>query len=222
MSQLHKNTDLACPKCDQPINKHIILEMVVNILKTKSQLKYHVDTGDGVALVCFPDLLLSNKGFTGGSLRISATWDPSATVTSLEAHRAEMSDVGMNNAGDCCVINGVDYLHEVEPVTAGERISIGINFKTCPGACNSLIDNKNVIGGRKSRTGGRARLEEPPKKRRAPLQHVPTLCACGLGTCTNPVYPPDIHCDFCGPTPTCAHVCECHDDCAGFYCGVDM
>ena len=45
----------------------------------------------------------------------------------------------------------------------------------------------------------------------------PTRCQCLLG-CPNEGQPS--YCDMCGPSPRyCPHPCECHEDCAGPFCG---
>ena len=44
-------------------------------------------------------------------------------------------------------------------------------------------------------------------------------CRCALSNCPLEPDPGHAYCDFCGPTPSCGHRCQCHPDCAGLYCG---
>ena len=53
---------------------------------------------------------------------------------------------------------------------------------------------------------------ERPKTRR---------CACPLA-CDMIVYPPSTLCDMCGPCGSGVHGCECHDECPGIFCGVEV
>jgi len=131
-------------------------------MKTETHLEMHTDGAfEGVALILLPSfesLDVSNIGFLGGELRVDTVPYPQGfdetELTSRDAHRhrSSMVGLGLDNSWDCCVIHGTRYLHEVTKVTAGQRMSIGVNFKACVKSTTHTLSLDNVIISDKPRT----------------------------------------------------------------------
>ena len=160
--------DEPCPCCGEAMSTHKVLDFVVNSLKKLTSLRHHFDKADAVALVCIPGsgLLNTVSGFTGGSLLIDPLRYSNSSVYSRISHRGSMQNVGLDSAWDVGVIDGHAHSHGVTKVTAGERLSIGINFMTCPGRPGraSQVDEGNIFRSTISRTGARVRPAVKVKK----------------------------------------------------------